>query len=133
MRADRYGPDGAVVGVAGRVVLCGRRGSGSGCAALAYRCLLGGRSGGSLDIAALHLDAAQALAVAPLQQQVAIGRSAAAAARGASRLVVLPRLPFHRRTSVVLKERMSASGNVEHEKNEEFMPGKELKISVKLK
>jgi hypothetical protein len=102
-----------VVGVAGRVVLRGRRGcSGGGGAALSYRGLLGGRRGRGLDVAALHLDAAQALPVSPLQQQVALRRRAtasapaAAAARGASRLVVLPRLPLHRRSSTVLHEKM---------------------------
>jgi hypothetical protein len=51
-----------VVGEAGWVVLGGCGSCGRG-AALG---LLGGRGGGGLDVAALHLDAAQALPVAPL-------------------------------------------------------------------
>ena len=81
-----------MVGVVGWVVLRGCSCCRGG-AALAHSRLLGGRGGGGLDVAALHLDAAQALPVAPLQKQVALRRRAAA--RGAPRVVVVPRLLLH--------------------------------------
>ena len=55
-----------MMSMAGSVVLRGRHCCRRGSAALADGGLLGGRRGGGLDVATLHLDAAQALPVAPL-------------------------------------------------------------------
>jgi hypothetical protein len=88
-------PVDAVV-VASWVVLRGR--SCCGGAALADGRLLGGYGGCGLDVTAMHLHAAQALPVAPLQQQVALCRRACTtAASGAPppRVVVIPRLLLH--------------------------------------
>lgn len=52
---------------------------------------LGGGRRSRLDVAAAHLDTAQSLPIAPLQQRVPLRRSAAVAAR----VVVVARLPLH--------------------------------------
>ena len=82
-----------MMSMAGSVVLRGRHCCRRGSAALADGGLLGGCGGGGLDVATLHLDAAQALPVAPLQQQVALRRGATA--RGAPRVVVVSPLFLH--------------------------------------
>jgi hypothetical protein len=92
-KTKAHRPEDAVV-VASWVALRGR--SCWGGAALANGRLLGGYGGRGLDVAAMHLHAAQALPVAPLQQQVALCRRASAtAACGAPRVVVIPRLLLH--------------------------------------
>lgn len=125
-------------------VVVSRRGGGR--TALASRGLLGGHGGGGVDVAAVHLDAAQPLPVAPLQEQVALRRrsaAAAAAAGGAPRVVVIPRLLLHCRTRArparvtatkKKKKRKKKHRNSAAEgKEERFMVGREIaRISIRL-